>query len=1836
MFESPLPQENPLNTSINPTFHNSELNLEPNRGIFSYSQINVGFSQPKIEISNLTVSSSFSDCLLPLPTSDQLNSAVFLKQSLSKFVQLPNFGQLMQSIFGANFNIEKLNGIISQWLVGDFSNLPKIEVREESVFPTNTLGAFAEATEKIYLSQRLLNSENTVKIGDTILEEIGHWVDKQLNVADTPGDEGQMFAAVVTGQHLNADQIAEIRAEDDSTTIYVDGQLLKVEQSTLVLATITISANDANAGETLTGQIANPGQFTLTRTGSTADALTVNYAVGGTATNGVDYSTLTNSVTFATGASTAIVNINPIDDLVIESDETAIVYLVSSTNYNLGTATTATIVIADNDKPTITIGANDANAGETLTGQIANPGQFTLTRTGSTADALTVNYTVGGTAINGKDYNALTNSVTFATGASTALINITPIDDGEFEGNETAVINLASSTNYNLGTAITATIVIADNDKPTITIGANDASAGETIPGQITNPGQFTLTRTGSTASALTVNYTVGGTAINGKDYNALTNSVTFATGASTALINITPIDDGEFEGNETAVINLASSTNYNLGTAITATIVIADNDKPTITIGANDASAGETIPGQITNPGQFTLTRTGSTASALTVNYTVTGTATNGTDYSTLTNNVTFAAGASTAIINVNPIDDLAIENDETVIINLASSTNYNLGTATTATVVIADNDKPIITISANDANAGETLTGQIANPGQFTLTRTGNTASALTVNYTVGGTATNSLDYSTLYGTATFAAGAATTVVNVIPTDDSAFEGNESVILTLAAGNAYTLGNDKTAIVTLADNDLPTWNVSFINRNDSNYADFNSYDFSRPDATVNLGWQNGFVYESTPFETLTVDSRTNVAPIGQPKVYSSVLEVGKRYRIEASGTWQYWTDNSRNYVADARFQTDNAWNTQYNGGGGLYSNVLSNGNDDIWGEYRPDHVYTYEILGNGQRVDFYVSDSDYLNNQGAYTVKIYRQAATQPTGNTIRLNAAFGERSPAPNVQSDNFAMQAWTTTRLETGKTYQVTTNSDDGTRFFVKNRATGEVTFIGQEWRDRSTGEPTWKMYFNVAKSGDYDFYIQGYDHLGGSAFNVELKETPANSKPNHLGLVTDFNQDGKNDILWRNYSTGENLAWALDGATHIKDLDIEDGTDQAWYVVGTGDFNNDGNVDILTRYHWTENTGHNVVWLMNGNQKIGNIVLDRVDDNNWHIVGTGDFNQDGNVDILWRNYFSGENVIWNMKGTAHDNISLEKQTDLNQHIVGTGDFNGDGKIDILWRNAVTGNNSIWFMDGVKRASIADVQGIPTDVNWHIMGTADFNNDGKSDIILRNYANGWNHAWLMNGNKSIGEVNTPDVLDLNWNIVGKTDPVPLWVAQYFNNKDLSGTPTYTEGFTNVNGNFSRNWGLGAPPNTPADNFSARYKTERYLAPGLYKINLNSDDGVRIWIGNELIINQWTDQAGNYSDYFTSSGGYYPVTIEYKENGGAASLNYEIVKYQPYNNFGNPDGIINSWNATFFHWNGEGTPILDDAHKIGTVNLGSNIRGDGQWGMNSQNWGSGSPALGVPSDFFAMHAYTRASLTAGHTYEVWVRSDDGYQVYAHKLNGGAFNITPNALSGQWQPGAYGNAVKWTFVAPESGVFDFKFNMFEGGGDAYVDLVLKDVTPVTPPPSSAPFTQGEYTAKLYNDGGGTWSRGMSSGHSGIDTYDNDSDRKVSALVGGKVVHVKKGLTLNGVASLYNQGKYNKGYHPTTGQLVTASDYNAEVIIWNEQLNRYFHYYHFADIYVSVGQNVSSGQVIGFEGTTGYSTGTHTHLSVRKDSMWGTLEDPLVILGIARGQRLI
>jgi Calx-beta domain/Domain of unknown function (DUF4114) len=115
--------------------------------------------------------------------------------------------------------------------------------------------------------------------------------------------------------------------------------------------TISVEVTIPNAAETLPNEAACPGQFTLRRTGYTGDALTVNYAFGGTATNGSDYlpSNNENRVTFAAGSDTAIVNFNVIDDKFYEGTESVSLTLTSGKDYRISDTPTASIDIADND-----------------------------------------------------------------------------------------------------------------------------------------------------------------------------------------------------------------------------------------------------------------------------------------------------------------------------------------------------------------------------------------------------------------------------------------------------------------------------------------------------------------------------------------------------------------------------------------------------------------------------------------------------------------------------------------------------------------------------------------------------------------------------------------------------------------------------------------------------------------------------------------------------------------------------------------------------------------------------------------------------------------------------------------------------------------------------------------------------------------------------------------------------------------------------------------------------------------------------------------------------------------------------------------------------------------------------------------------------------------------------------------------------------------------------------------------------------------------------------------------------------------------------------------------
>jgi Ca2+-binding RTX toxin-like protein len=113
-------------------------------------------------------------------------------------------------------------------IAGDFT-IPVRVIRDEDM--GSALGAFAAETETIYLRQSLVESGNVRAIGEVIIEEMGHGIDLWVNGEETPGDEGAIFRLLVAGKAIGEKLLAELRAENDWGTIWVDGRSLVVEMA---------------------------------------------------------------------------------------------------------------------------------------------------------------------------------------------------------------------------------------------------------------------------------------------------------------------------------------------------------------------------------------------------------------------------------------------------------------------------------------------------------------------------------------------------------------------------------------------------------------------------------------------------------------------------------------------------------------------------------------------------------------------------------------------------------------------------------------------------------------------------------------------------------------------------------------------------------------------------------------------------------------------------------------------------------------------------------------------------------------------------------------------------------------------------------------------------------------------------------------------------------------------------------------------------------------------------------------------------------------------------------------------------------------------------------------------------------------------------------------------------------------------------------------------------------------------------------------------------------------------------------------------------------------------
>jgi hypothetical protein len=271
------------------------------------------------------------------------------------------------------------------------------------------------------------------------------------------------------------------------------------------------------------------------------------------------------------------------------------------------------------------------------------------------------------------------------------------------------------------------------------------------------------------------------------------------------------------------------------------------------------------------------------------------------------------------------------------------------------------------------------------------------------------------------------------------------------------------------------------------------------------------------------------------------------------------------------------------------------------------------------------------------------------------------------------------------------------------------------------------------------------------------------------------EPVVMGIPSDFDGDGRSDLLLQNKETGRLRMWSMEG-TEIVEAEIlgpgpslpviaigdfngdqtadilyfaEDsatlifritgsGTsslplDPDWYVASSGDYDGDGRTDLLVR---NTDTTELAIWLLNGSQLIE--VVSLFDFDEFVQSRTGDFDGDGTDDLIIRSS-AGAVLMIRMRNGARAWITVLPETGLDWNIAAVGDLDADGRDDLVFRHT-DGTVYVWLMDGSEVVSDGPLGSASPD--WEIAGLLDLDGDGAADLVWR-HVNGSIDAWLLDG-------------------------------------------------------------------------------------------------------------------------------------------------------------------------------------------------------------------------------------------------------------------------------------------------------------------------------------------------------------------------------------------------------------------------------------------------------------------------------------------------------------
>lgn len=305
------------------------------------------------------------------------------------------------------------------------------------------------------------------------------------------------------------------------------------------------------------------------------------------------------------------------------------------------------------------------------------------------ANDITIPYSVSGTA-DTTDYTLENGIITIPADSLKGSITFEIIDDDIFELNETVVITLGFPDHARPGARIQHTVIIQDNDvPPEVTFDVDSQSINEDADSI-----ELIVNLSKTCEADVTVPFTVNSTADSGTDYSIPASPIVIAAGEISGIIKITVLDDEIYGSDETVVITMGTPLNGIKGTITESVLTIKDNDPaPEVQFTKENTVISE-------NEGTINIQIALSQKSGidLSVPFSVTGTAVEGTDYTITSSPIEIKAGDTTAEISLTVIDNESDDGDKTAVVTLDNPPVAQLGILTRHTITVTDNDFRLI----------------------------------------------------------------------------------------------------------------------------------------------------------------------------------------------------------------------------------------------------------------------------------------------------------------------------------------------------------------------------------------------------------------------------------------------------------------------------------------------------------------------------------------------------------------------------------------------------------------------------------------------------------------------------------------------------------------------------------------------------------------------------------------------------------------------------------------------------------------------------------------------------------------------------------------------------------------------------------------------------------------------------------------------------------------------------------------------------------------------------------------------------------------------------------